>query len=250
MPEPREKLPLRDLYGALALLHHGEQVALGNWHADDPQLLNYRIKHHLAAGARWRPPNASMIGGGPRKIPSAPADAAEISSTIEFVGALGHGDHTVDGHPDLAFRFCEREIVPARETGRSHLKMDLLLAGTSDGRPIFCELKLKADQLAYWALVQQLVHSVELSTTEQRARLPHHGIKPESAPLPADIWLMTYGHGHKTFGEASAIAVERISRQLAGGPSLLAASVERIVCVHAEQREGELNFSVVSRTDD
>ena len=104
----------------------------------------------------------------------------EIRRTEQFAAVLkAQSRGSVQGEPELDFRYVERELVPARTTATAQysngqakgkfIRFDLLLAAEL---PILCELKLRHDNSsAFYALIQLLASLSEVATDSQRERL-------------------------------------------------------------------------------
>lgn len=122
--------------------------------------------------------------------------------------------------------------------------MDLLLC-SQDGTPIFGELKRGKDNLPYYALIQLLVHTVELATPPQRSRLVPLGVAPERANEPADLYLIAYGDQHVTHYQPSLDATESVARRLMERSTQLRRQVRRIVYLKASPTtEHALSFTL------
>lgn len=241
-----KRTQLRDFYIALASLKQSEQVALAQFHAEDPSMLAHRIKHDLKTVAGYPSLAGTLLVDDDRDPLPDQVDVAELASTPEFAKALkDRPQHSVSGHPELGFGYLEREPSPLRGSGLERRHMDLLLL-SGDEHPVLAELKRAADNLPYYALIQLLVHLVELSSPSQRDRLTRLGVPAEAAGLPMDLYLIAYGDPHKTHTEASLQATESIAKQLmTDGGSALRTQVRRIAYLKAEPVEGALAFELV-----
>jgi hypothetical protein len=236
-----KRTQLRELYDALSHLKQSEQVAIAQFHATDTSMLQHRIKKDLATVAGYPKPTDPVLVDNERKALPTPVDVADLRSTIEFASALGTGLHTVVGRADLEFRYLEREPSPLRGISPERRSMDLLLV-SQDGTPVFGELKRGPDNLPYYALIQLLVHLVELSNRSQRERLITLGVAPEKADALVDLYLIAYGRPHITYNDESLAATEAIAHLLMRASSVLRTQVRRIAYLHAEPYEGTLAF--------
>ena len=236
---------LRDLYSALGHLKQSEQVALAQEHARDVAMLEHRIKKDLATVAGYPALTEGPLVDDRRKRLPESVEVADLGSTDEFARALGHDRHVVAGRPDLGFRYLEREISPLRGSGLARRSMDLLLLG-EDGTPILGELKRGPDSLPHFALIQLLVHLVELSSASQRERLVRLGVPPEKKDGPMDLYLIAYGAPHVTHHHASLEATKAIAHHLVTGRrGELAQHVRRIAYLHAKPVQDALAFTKI-----
>jgi hypothetical protein len=238
-----KRTQLRDLYIALAAFKQSEQVAIAQFHAQDPSMLAHRIKHDLKTVAGYPSLADTVLVDDRRKPLPERVDVATIGSTAEFAKALqARLEHDVDGRSELRFTYLEREPSPLRGSGLERRQMDLLLL-SADGHPILGELKRAADNLPYYALIQLFVHLVELSSSSQRRRLSTLGVPAAACGLPMDLYLIAYGDPHVTHTEASLEATERIARQLMRHPTCgLREHVRRVVYLEAKPVAGSLAF--------
>jgi hypothetical protein len=85
----------------------------------------------------------------------------------------------VEGGPGLSFRYLDREIViahakprpnPSNPT-RASLRVDLILGNEKTRAPILCEVKVKNDKNAFYALIQLLTQASYAVSSSQRERL-------------------------------------------------------------------------------
>ena len=69
----------------------------------------------------------------------------------------------MDGYDALDFYYVDRELSPLRTANKDapRRSLDLLLANAHDQTPIFAELKIRGDKLAYFALIQVLMLALE-----------------------------------------------------------------------------------------
>lgn len=240
-----KRTQLRDLYSALGHLKQSEQVALARAHADDASMLEHRIKRDLVTVAGYPALTESPLVDAKRKALPESVDVADLRSTVAFAKALGHDPHTVADRPDLGFRYLEREISPLRGSSLERRAMDLLLL-SQDNTPVLGELKRGPDSLPYFALIQLLVHLVELSSESQRERLVSLGVPSDRRDAPVDLYLISYGTPHVTHQQASLEATRAIAERLTSGRlSGLASQVRRIAYLHAQPAAGTLAFESI-----
>jgi hypothetical protein len=156
-----------------------------------------------------------------RKDPGS-SEGLHVKRTIEFVGYLRDGStRSVENEEALAFRYLDREIFPGRTKRAVRVsrprKLDLLLANGGDQMPIFAELKIGSDKLAYSALVQLLMLAAEFQSPSQRERLRNHSkgyvTWPPGGPF-ADLYIIAHNASEGTYRECSIDATEKISEQL------------------------------------
>lgn len=231
---------LRGLYSTLGHLKQSEEVALAQAHAKDESMLEYRVKKDVATVAAYPPLHEPLVDQKRKALPET-VDVSHLRSTAEFARALEGGVHAARDRPDLGFRYLEREVSPLRGGGVERRAMDLLLL-SSDGTPILGEFKRGPDSLPYYALIQLLVHLVELSSPAQRERLVPLGVPPETSGAPMDLYLLAYGKPHVTHSEASLAATKAISERLVQGRKFRD-QVRRIAYLHAEPDGDALSFS-------
>ncbi len=132
------------------------------------------------------------------------AIAAEIGQPRKANESVNNRKWSVARHPELQFKFVEREIVTSRAerpdkrgkyiAGVPPVSADLLLVNAKDATPIVCEVKMGGDQNALFALVQSLAAVAQLTSKPQRERLraqyaPSFG---ETTPKLFDVYVMTY----------------------------------------------------------
>lgn len=108
----------------------------------------------------------------------------------------------VDGDPDLNFRYVEREIIPTRtkpalpfaDSEGAPVRVDLILANASSGRPIVGELKIGSDKDPFTGLVQALASAAQLCSSAQRERLRQlpqgSHLATETAEPLVDIYVL------------------------------------------------------------
>lgn len=245
-PNAFKRTQTRQLYVALAELKQSEQVALAKFHAEDARMLNHRIRQDLKTVAAYPSLAGSVLVDEDRKPLPDHVDLAHIKSTAEFASALKREPvHQVAGHPKLSFSYLEREPSPLRGSGLDRRHMDLLLL-SSDGRPILGELKRGADNLPYYALIQLLLHLVELSNPSQRERLRQLGVPAKGSTSPMDLYLFAYGAPHVTHSDASLMATATIAEKLLSHKrSALRGQVNRIAYLKTTTDGASLHFEPV-----
>jgi hypothetical protein len=110
---------------------------------------------------------------------------ADITDTLSLTAFLDRcRSAQVDDDPELGFVYVDREIVPARKTGKAvfengdrstcYRRLDWLLTNARDGLPIIAEVKVGTDKNAFSALLQLLMYAAELATPAQQKRLRQH----------------------------------------------------------------------------
>ena len=111
-----------------------------------------------------------------------------LNGTVDVAARLAGKDvWDVGGCPRLSFRFIDREVEitrsrpgdPEAKANLSKLVVDLFLANAHDRTPILCELKLRRDECAFYALVQLLTQASYATTVSQRERLVLFGSRPD-----------------------------------------------------------------------
>jgi len=116
------------------------------------------------------------------------AHGDNLKATVDVAARLSQRKvWDVEGEPQLSFRYLDREIQVARsnptpsELARgSTLLVDLFLANAHDRMPILCEVKLRTDECALYALIQVLTQASYAVTTSQRERLVLFGSTADS----------------------------------------------------------------------
>lgn len=129
--------------------------------------------------------------------------AAEIGQPKKGNEIVEQKEWAVEGHPELHFKYVEREIVTARavrpDTGKGAyiagvppVSADLLLVNAVDSTPIVCEVKLRRDENALFALVQSLAAVAQLTSTPQRERLraQYPDSFGETTPSLFDVYVL------------------------------------------------------------
>lgn len=104
----------------------------------------------------------------------------------------------------LVCDYVDRELLVQRTTGPAQwadgspniggLRLDVLLADSTDRTPIVGELKLPGDMDPFFALVQALACAAHLATSHQYERMRRHlvcGSFPEKITVPRfDVWVL------------------------------------------------------------
>ena len=222
----KDELPithLRRYYDALLALFEQEQTALAELHAADPTLLIHRFRESVRALEKVPLIEAPFYPNGRKELPSPPTPVADIKKTHHFASQLSDGrPRRVEGCGDaLAFYYVDREISPLRteKTNIPRRSLDLVLANAHDRTPIFAELKIRTDKLAYVAFIQVLMVAVELIVPAEgqrfRAHPPAQGVAwPQVGPF-ADLYLIAFEPpAAGMYREPSLQATEDIARQL------------------------------------
>lgn len=243
-PKPTQ---LRQLYEALPAFEQAEQVAFAELHAQRPGMMRRRIKNDLGCVGGYEVDRGHPMVGSRRKTLPTDVDVSAITSTPAFAAALR--DRKVSfADRDLAFEYVEREVVPLRGLATSQRSMDLLLR-TRKGRPILGELKLGTDNLPYYAFVQLLMHAVELSSPDQRARLRSTARDLVVADGLMDLYLISYGDPHKTYAERSRDATRSVAKALMKKNEPLREQIRRIAYLHAASVDNGLRLETVFVVD-
>jgi hypothetical protein len=244
--------PLRAYYDALHLLKEQEQTALAKAHAEDPRLLARRFRKSLEALSARGSTSEPFYPPGRKALPT---DIVQdrIASTFDFAARLAAvGKATVKDAEHLGFCLVDREIFPTRSTEGTveardpRRSLDLLLANTQDGTPIFAELKIRGDSLPYFALIQALMLATELLAPAQRDRLRAHSEKLvwPSKPPYADIYLVVFEAPERGKYRAESLqATAEISERLIRDP-FVAQQIRRIAYLQAtSDQQGGLEFA-------
>jgi hypothetical protein len=129
-----------------------------------------------------------------------------LRATVDVAARLSKREvWAVPDNPQLSFRYLDREIQIARSkpappelASGSTLLLDLFLANAQDRTPILCELKLRKDQCALYALIQVLTQAAYAATASQRERLVLFGSRPEfvlrealpNKPATLDLYIL------------------------------------------------------------
>ena len=222
----KDELPithLRRYYDALHALFEQEQTALAELHAEDPTLLIHRFRESVKALEKVPLIEAPFYPNGRKELPSPPTPVADIKKTHHFASQLSDGrPRRVEGCGDaLDFYYVDRELSPLR-TERTNIprrSLDLVLANAHDRTPIFAELKIRTDKLAYVAFIQVLMVALELIVPAEGQRFrghpPAHGLAwPQVGPF-ADLYLIAFEPpATGMYREPSLQATEDIARQL------------------------------------
>lgn len=240
---------LREYYDALHALKEQEQTALAEAHAKDPRLLLHRFRHSLKAldGLAIDEPFYPPQRKDPR-TERTPVDG--IKKTIHFAAQVcDRRPRAVKGASSLAFRYVDRELFPLRTTALGRVprrSLDLLLANRDDRTPIFAELKIRGDRLAYFAFVQALMHAAELLLPTQRQRLSAHTHAThlewsQQGPF-ADIYIIAFEPPTRgTYRERSLVATEQIAKRILEYEEF-SRYIRRIACVDAFVMDARLVF--------
>jgi hypothetical protein len=162
-----------DLYTGLHGTSQGDQITEAGKLVAEPQ----RVARAFAEERRRFESfavNEPFYPAGTRK--PLPEHVSESRRTPQLAALLWRPPvWDVVGHPELGFRYVDREIATSRTTkgsdGKRPLSVDLLLANADDRTPIVGELKLGGDQNAFYALIQGLVHAARLASPKQLERL-------------------------------------------------------------------------------
>jgi hypothetical protein len=194
--------------------------------------------------------------------------------TMRLVQQQG-GVGTVVNDPSLNFRFVDREIMPARTTGRAFYangvpathgkKLDWLLANATDNRLVIGEIKIRNDSNPFYALIQSLMYTAELVTDHQIQRLnTYYRQQDDGNPVPdppqefefaedpdlgrrlaprADIYVILCGYNWAgTMRQEIFDSFQRICEVLVQEP-VLADHVRRIACLDVQfNNNRELQF--------
>ena len=156
-------------------------------------------------------------------------DFQPVSYEVSFLRATGHA-HYDNGEPILRFG-----------------GIDLLLESLDGDLPIVAEIKAPGDTNLFLALVQALMHAVELTTESQFARLrEHHGLHfkdLELAPARCDVYLIYFRAENlddrpPLFKEATIIA----DHLLSDPAGLVAQKIRRIAFLEAIPATEPLGF--------
>lgn len=132
-----------------------------------------------------------------------------LESNHAVVARIIHHGATATG-PLPDFEYLDREVAPGRAPGgvmpdgrsaRTAPRIDLLLMRTQPTPrvPIVCELKVRGDQNAHYALIQALALAAQLAPAEQRKRLselayPDHSVAAEGG---MEVWIALVAHNDR-----------------------------------------------------
>lgn len=248
-----KRTQMRALYVALKQLKQSELVALGKAHAENPSMLFHRIRADLKTVSDYPALGDHPLAGAKRKDLPPHVKPTRVTTTPEFASilAVAPGPCQVGEDTSLAFTYLDRELHPLRglataagveESRVERRYLDLLLR-SDDATPILSELKIKTDSLPYSALIQLLMHTVELSGAAQRRRLSA-AFPSLSSKGPVDLYVLSYGEPNKTFDRVSRISAQEIASALVCDPrSPLRGSVRRIAFVKASGTSKTLSFT-------
>jgi hypothetical protein len=176
------------------------------------------------------------------------ASTNDVAALVARASLVGTAER-----PNGAFRYVDREIVPARTTGgatfsdgrtaKQFRRLDLLLADADDRAPIIAEIKVGGDQHPLYALVQLLMLAAQLSTPNQFARL-HHAY-PDTFGDVGRVDLYMLLAGQQTNGiyrpELNDIA-QRLSAELMQREAVTR-HVRRITCFDVTLSNGRLDLA-------
>jgi hypothetical protein len=244
----RVSTQLGDYYDALHAMKQQELTALAEAHAEDPRRLIRRF-HLSVKTAESRAGIDEPFYDSRRKDPGSP-QGGEVKSTIAFASYLHHGGICdVKNEEALAFRYIDREIFPGRTkggVGGSRRSLDLLLANNRDHMPVLAELKIRGDKLAYFALIQVLMHAAEFQSPAQRARLLKHERGNHLSWSPdgpfADLYIIVFATPETgKYRERCFNATKRISELLVADVGF-ARCVRRIAYLKAFVENGAMAF--------
>jgi hypothetical protein len=222
----RDELPitaLRRFYDALLALREQEQTELAELHAQDAQPLIHRFRETVKVLENLPLIDLPFYPVTGRKPLPSPTTCDEIVKTPHFASALSDGRPLpVRDGEELGFHYIDREISPLRTAmkGVPRRSLDLVLANIHDQTPILAELKIRSDKLAYFALVQVLMLTVELVVPARGARLRAHPpashlVWRDPGPL-VDVYIVAFeSPATGQYRDRSIRATERIARQLA-----------------------------------
>lgn len=213
---------LREYYDALHALKEQEQTALAELHADDPKRLIARFAHSVEAVADYPPITEPFHGE--RSEAWMEKTGKPVTSTTTFVASLAAaGSHRVTGAAELDFDYVDREIFPLRSTmigvgDRSVRRSIDVLLSDNDDFPIVGELKVAGDSPTYYALVQSLAYTAELSSESQLGRLAdHYGLRVAEGEPTLSIYLLAYAAPELgAYRKRSFTATEAIAAKLMG----------------------------------
>lgn len=184
------------------------------------------------------------------------AIAAEIGQPKQAHEIVDQRVWSVEGHPELQFKYVEREIVTSRAeipdtkrgayiAGVPPVSADLLLVNALDATPIVCEVKLRDDENAVFALVQSLAAVAQLTSEPQRERL--RAQYPESfgeaTPSLFDVYVLMYEKPSTgirlDFMETALVRAEELRKT-----QVLSKWVRRIAFVEAHLDGESLKFQL------
>jgi len=240
--------PLTDYYRSLTYLKEQELTALAETHADDPSLLISRFLASVEAVEGRTPIDEPFHG---KRSAVRADDGRGLSRTIDFVTYLqAERFWNVSGQQELAFRYVDYEIFPARKTVKETRELrhstDVLLANMHDGMPIVTELKIRGDKPAYFALVQILMLASEFQSAHQRKRLLKHYASASFNWAPAgpyvDVYILVFEPPKVgKYRERSFNATKQISEQLMKD-GRFAKIVRRIAYIEAAIENDDMAF--------
>lgn len=170
------------------------------------------------------------------------ARTEELASLLQAAGTLH-----VDDHPELSFRYVDREIVPARTTGAAIFEdgtaatrtrhLDVLLANALDSRLIIGEVKIRSDKNPFYAVVQSLMYAAELVTENQLKRVekswPNEFAIPQGSDRAvADVYILLSQYNLRSPIRRKILEnTQTLCRELCQQPSV-AKYLHRITCLN------------------
>lgn len=181
-----------------------------------------------------------------------PENVSEVRRTPQLAALLGRPPAwKVVDHPELSFRYVDREIATSRTTkgsdGSRPLSVDLLLANAEDRTPIVGELKLGGDQNAFYALIQGLVHAARLASPRQLQRLRRFYADHFASEQPSDaVDLYVVLHDAPTAGTRAELfeLASKLAGELAQDPEVTR-HLRRIACIAAQTDADPLCFDAL-----
>lgn len=177
--------PLLRLYGFLRSMSERERLEFARWISTTPDLFTEWSRRSLRLFARFS--NVDEDFHPPRPDLPLAATVSEVRRGYDVAVLLADRPRgrwwTVEGAPELGFRFVDYELAPLRQTAATRgadkaaepgMRADLLLAG-ADGVPIVGEVKAATatghDTDAVLALIQGLTVCAQLAAPQQMERL-------------------------------------------------------------------------------
>ena len=259
MTPPGNTTPVTEMLGLYRRLstigsrHLTAHLALAESFARRPDQLSARFALSVAQFSRYRNVDQPFHDKGPyAALPVSPPGT--ISRTIDFAAQLSARRRwSVAEHPELAFGYVDREPDCMRtnpgqplEDGTPSKKAivaDLLLRDSNDGTPIVAELKIKADEDAFYGLIQALAAAAHLVTASQRLRLHNvYGYPLGTTGGPyLDVYVILFQHPMKGTRLAILDRAKEIRYALleTGSVNTL---VRRIEFLHCDLVEGSIRF--------
>jgi hypothetical protein len=222
--------------------------------AQKPDELAERFALSVAQFARYRNPKQPFHERGAyAAIP--PEAPPEIAHTVDFAALLARRRRwTVEGRPDLAFSYVDREPDCMRTSpgqkledgkpSKNQITADLLLRSAGDGTPIVAELKIRDDQDAFYGLVQALAAAAHLVTASQRLRLHNVYEFPPASGTGGpyvDVYVVLHDHPMKGLRPEILEKSANIASRLLENASV-ASLVRRIEFLHSNFVDDGLAF--------